>query len=309
LNAYEQAPEEMPYGGHCRGAGMPAKARRRDEAWGGEDVEFGQVADGGGDPLQAIADAGYITDVVCRVKSGKEATVYCCRAHPVTGRELVAAKIYASDIGAHYRTSALYANGRDRMHKPDVRAQRAIRARSRFGRRLVFADWIRQEYANLYVLHRAGADVPEPIHQSGSGIVMDYVGDTMGPAPMLVGARFSLDEAHRLFEEVMRNIRLFLANDVIHGDLSPYNMLLWDGRLVIIDLPQMVDARWNGEALTVLRRDIETVVEFFARFGVRASAAKLALDLWRHYQRAELGCRGTSRSGPGSGRLGCGAPG
>ena len=140
------------------------------------------------DPLELFADAGYITDVVNRVKSGKEATVFCCRAHPSTGRELVAAKVYAIGIGAHYRMSKLYADGRFRVYKPDSRQERAIKSGKQRGKEMVFADWVGQEYANLCAFHAAGADVPAPIAQCGSGILMEYVGDAVRPAPTLVGA-------------------------------------------------------------------------------------------------------------------------
>jgi len=240
------------------------------------------------DPLTQFADAGYITDVVNRVKSGKEATVYCCRAHPSTGRELVAAKVYALQIGAHYRMSKIYADGRFRMYKPDSRQERAIKSGKSHGREMVFADWVGQEYTNLKVLHAAGADVPKPIAQCGSGILMEYVGDATRPAPTLVGATLTAEEAQRLFDQAMRNIRIFLSKDRVHGDLSPYNMLLWNGRLVIIDLPQVVHARWNDEALNVLKRDIENILQFFSRRGVKASATELAIDLWTKYRREEL---------------------
>jgi RIO kinase 1 len=211
-----------------------------------DEVAF--IEDGPKDPLELFADSGYITDVVNEVKSGKEATVYCCRAHPSTGRELVAAKVYAIDIGAHYRMSKLYADGRFRVYKPDSRQERAIKSGKHRGREMVFADWVGQEYENLHVLHAAGADVPAPIAQCGPGILMEYVGDAVRPAPTLVGAELSTDEAHRLFDQAMRNVAIFLAKDRVHGDLSPYNMLLWKDRLVIIDLPQVVHARWNDEA-------------------------------------------------------------
>jgi len=243
-------------------------------------------------PLEAFADAGYIVDVVRRVKSGKEATVYCCRAHPSTGRELAAAKVYAIQVAAHYRMDKLYADGRDRMYKPDARARRAIKARGRFGRKLVFYDWVGQEYTNLRALHAAGADVPEPIAQCGAAILMEYIGDAAQPASTLVGATLSPEEARRLFDRAMRNVRLFLANDRVHGDLSPYNMLLWQDRLVVIDLPQMVHARWNDEAFRILERDLENVVRFFGRCGVNASATELAIDLWTKYRRAELDRQG-----------------
>ena len=240
------------------------------------------------DPLQQFADAGYITDVVTRVKSGKEATVFCCRAHPSTGRELVAAKVYAIGIGAHYRMNKLYADGRFRMYKPDSRQERAIKSGKQHGKEMVFDDWVSQEYANLCAFHAAGADVPAPIAQSGSGILMDYIGDASCPAPMLVGASLSPAEAQRLFDQAMRNIRIFLAKDRVHGDLSPYNMLLWKDRLVIIDLPQVVHARWNDEAFNVLKRDIENILQFFSRRGMKASATELAIGLWTRYRRGEL---------------------
>jgi RIO kinase 1 len=105
---------------------------------------------------------------------------------------------------------------------------------------------------------------------------------------MLVGATLSPEEARTLFEQAMRNIRVFLAKDRVHGDLSPYNMLLWKDRLVIIDLPQVVHARWNDEAFKVLQRDIENILQFFSRRGVEASATELAIDLWTRYRRGEL---------------------
>jgi catechol 2,3-dioxygenase-like lactoylglutathione lyase family enzyme len=37
---------------------------------------------------------GQILDVLRRVKGGKEANVYCCRTHPSTGVDLLAAKLY-----------------------------------------------------------------------------------------------------------------------------------------------------------------------------------------------------------------------
>jgi len=251
-----------------------------------DEVAF--IEDGPKDPLELFADSGYITDVVNAVKSGKEATVFCCRAHPSTGRELVAAKVYAIGIGAHYRMSKLYADGRFRVYKPDSRQERAIKSGKHRGKEMVFADWVGQEYANLCAFHAAGADVPAPIAHCGSGILMDYIGDASRPAPMLVSAPLSAAEAQRLFDQAMRNIRIFLAKDRVHGDLSPYNMLLWNDRLVIIDLPQVVHARWNDEAFNVLKRDIENILQFFSRRGVKASATELAIDLWRRYRRGEL---------------------
>jgi len=265
-------------------------SHRATDEWVDEDLVGmrEEVSDEPADPLEAFADAGYITDVISEVKTGKEATVYCCRAHPSTGRELLAAKVYEVRAAGQYRTREFYSSGRQRMYRPDGRAMRALKAKTKRGRELVFRDWVSQEYENLKLLHRVGADVPQPFHQCGSAILMDYIGDTTRPAPTLVGASLSPDESRALFDGAMKNICLFLANDRVHGDLSPYNILLWDGRLVIIDLPQMVLANWNDAAFEALKRDIENVVTFFGHRGVRASAAHLAIDLWTRYLRAQL---------------------
>lgn len=262
----------------------------RKKQW--DDANFGGALDGAPGrtprPLRDFADQGYITDVIYQVKSGKEATVYCCRAHSSLGGGLVAAKVYSMEVAAHYRTNRVYADGRMRVYRPDPRAERAIKAQGRVGQGLVFADWVSQEYENLRLLHSAGADVPRPIHHCSGAILMDYIGDATRPAPMLVGATLTPKEAQRLFDQVMRNVELFLAKGRVHGDLSPYNMLLWHGRIVIIDLPQMLHARWNAAALSVLQRDIGNVVRFFGRYGARASAVDLSLDLWDRYARAGL---------------------
>ena len=44
--------------------------------------------------LETFYEEGWIDEVLYLVKCGKEATVYCCKADPATGYDLVAAKIY-----------------------------------------------------------------------------------------------------------------------------------------------------------------------------------------------------------------------
>src|SRR6185312_13707093 len=49
-----------------------------------------------------------ITDVLHEAHSGKEATVYCCKAHPSTGVEYLAAKIYRPRMFRSLRNDAIY---------------------------------------------------------------------------------------------------------------------------------------------------------------------------------------------------------
>ena len=233
-------------------------------------------------------DSGLITGIHATLTRGKEGTVYCCRAHPSTGETHLAAKVYRPHAASHYRTAPIYRQGRERAHKLDARLERAIRSRSDFGRRAVFGGWIAGEYEALSVLHSAGADVPRPFALGDHVILMEYFGDEQGPAPLLLAGGWTRDEAHDLFEQILANVEILLSQHRIHGDLSEYNVLVWEGRAIVIDLPQAVDPRFNRSGLDLLRRDVENITRFFAPFGVDASAAEIAIDLWSRYLRAEL---------------------
>ena len=97
----------------------------------------------------------------------------------------------------------------------------------------------------LHELHRAGADVPFPIALKGDAVLMEYIGDETCAAPRLAQVELARDEAKPLFERILRNIGLWLDLDRIHGDLSPYNILYWNGAVTIIDFPHAIESRFN----------------------------------------------------------------
>jgi RIO kinase 1 len=171
---------------------------------------------------------------------------------------------------------------------PGTRACRAVANKSAFGRVVDEALWVDHEFDMLCRLHAAGADVPGPVAATGDAILMEFVGDAEGPAPQLRELRPAPDEAQRLLERLLWNIERLLASDVVHADLSPYNILVAGGRPRIIDLPQAVDARTNPSAEALLARDIENVCAHLARHGAEADAPGVAADLWRRYMHARL---------------------
>src|SRR5436309_2682820 len=91
-----------------------------------------------------------------------------------------------------------------------------------------------------------------------------------------------------LFTRIMRNVELWLAYNVVHGDLSAFNILWWEGNVTIIDVPQAVDPRVNPNARDLLARDIDNVCRYFSRSGVQADPARLAARLWTRFLHAEL---------------------
>lgn len=234
-----------------------------------------------------------IADVLRLVKGGKEANVYCCQANPKTGLELIAAKLYRPRELRHLKNNALYKEGRtlrdaDGKLIHGAREARAMQKKTPFGQELDLTNWIINEFGIQTRLYEAGADVPRPVAYGGNTILMSYVGDEKLPAPMLQEVTPAAGEAPALFERLMRNVELMLAHHVVHGDLSAYNVLYWQGAIAIIDFPQAVDPRKNPNALSLLERDVRRLCDYFESHGVEADGNALAAGLWERYMRAEL---------------------
>lgn len=237
--------------------------------------------------LELFIDEGWISDVLYTMRSGKEASAWCCAAGPTSaGVELVAVKHYRPLATRGFKNDAVYQAGR--WDAADRRTRLAFEKKSRAGREAQFGSWVEHEFQTLELLHAAGADVPLPITKSEDCILMELVGDAEAPAPQLRDVRLEPAEAHPLFERLMDNIAVWLAHDRVHGDLSPFNVLYWNGQLTTIDFPQAVDPHSNPNAYELLCRDVANVCRYFASYGVRADAARIADDLWLRWRFGEL---------------------
>jgi RIO kinase 1 len=240
---------------------------------------------GGSAALDYFRREGWIGQIIQEVKSGKEATVYCCTAGPSTRADLLAAKLYRPRNRRAFRNDAVYQAGRVIL---DRRLGRAFKKKSQKGREVQHSLWVNHEWETLRRLHAVGADVPTPVARTDGALLMSYCGDATTPAPRLQEVTLRPDEARRLFDRLMRNVELWLAHDTIHGDLSAFNVLYWDGQATVIDFPQAVDPRFNRHAFDLLRRDVENLCRYFGRFGVPADAARITGNLWRRFLRADL---------------------
>jgi RIO kinase 1 len=228
---------------------------------------------------------GYVTKVLRPLASGKEASVFLCRATESAGGGLLALKVYRPREHRSFKNDHAYKAGRVIVNGHD---RRAVAKKSSYGRDFEERWWTGREWEVLQTLHRAGADVPRPVASGDGAILMEYIGDEEQAAPQLRQARLSPGEARPVLERLLWNVELALRYDLIHADLSPYNILWWEGRATIIDVPQAVDARSNPQASALLARDIETICRHFDRLGVHTDARAVARGLWTGFLFADL---------------------
>jgi RIO kinase 1 len=229
-----------------------------------------------------------IADVARRVKGGKEANVYCCLGHPASGFDLVAAKLYRPRKFRSLKNTTQYQQGRAVLDaaggvvgQRDWRMLKAIAQKSRTGMVAAQTSWLMYEFTLMQKLHAAGADVPAPIKHNEYALLMEYIGEEGMPAPALIDVELNAAEARPLFDRLLWNIELMLAQGWVHGDLSAYNVLYWQGEITLIDFPQVVDPQGNPDARFIFRRDVERVCQYFERYGIREDGRRLAYDLWQ----------------------------
>jgi RIO kinase 1 len=229
-----------------------------------------------------LAD-GVIDEVVGRLKSGKEAELWIVRHHG----EIVAAKVYKQREVRSFHNNAAYTEGR---RVRNTRTQRAMARGSRFGRAADEEAWKAREADALHTLHAGGVRVPRPLMFYEGVLIMELVVDEAGhPAPRLIDARVDRTAAAPLYFDLRRQVIAMLCCDLVHGDLSPYNVLLGRAGPVIIDFPQSLGAAHNNQAEKFLRRDLENLRRFFVQNDPELrKAVGDAQEIWRAYARREL---------------------
>jgi RIO kinase 1 len=180
----------------------------------------------------------------------------------------------------------MYQNGRVIL---SGRAARAVAKKTDFGREVHHGLWAYAEYETQRLLWHRGVAVPPPVAFNGNAILMEWIGDENHPAPQLRHTRLTPDEARRAYHGLVADVERMLDNHCVHGDLSPFNILYWQGQPRIIDFPQAADARMNTNAYGLLCRDVENVCRFFRKWNVAQDPYRIATRLWDRYINGELG--------------------
>ncbi|OIO00121.1 MAG: hypothetical protein AUJ51_10960 [Elusimicrobia bacterium CG1_02_56_21] len=218
------------------------------------------------------------------LSEGKEAVVHLVASSRSGRKVYYAAKVYKKREGRGFKNRADYFVAQN-MYKR--RAILALSKKTRFGRSVEEAVWQNRETGYLKELLAAGADVPRLVRAGSDSFIMEYLGGEDGHAFKLIEAKRDMTDAAGVFRSIMRNVELFLRCNIVHGDLSPYNVLYYRGRVVVIDFPQASDPRRNPNAGALLLRDIRNICAFFLP-AVKTDPDAIFEDMWSRYQLNEM---------------------
>ena len=230
-------------------------------------------------PDWVVTERGAIDTELGVLKTGKEADVFLIeRAVPdrPDRSSVLAAKRYRSSEHRQFHRDAGYTEGRRVRRSRDARA---IAKGTAYGRAAAAGVWAQHEFAALSTLWSAGVPVPYPVQIDGTEILMEYIEVDGSAAPRLAQMRPARETLLSYFDQLKEAMSVLARRGMAHGDLSPYNILAQGERLVIIDLPQVIDIVGNPAGVEFLLRDCRNVCSWFRSRGLEVDPEELLSEL------------------------------
>ena len=198
--------------------------------------------------LYKLVQDGYIDAFGGPISTGKEANVYTALAPDGE----VAVKVYRINA-SDFRQMRDYLDGDPRFEGIGSDKKKVVVA------------WTKKEFANLKRAQAAGVRVPEPLAIERNVLVMEYLGDEGGRAKRL--NEVTIENPQTAFEVVREYMRRLYRAGLVHGDLSEYNLVVWNGELCVLDLGQAVTVH-HPNSREFLERDCHNVAAFFRQQGL-----------------------------------------
>lgn len=226
-------------------------------------------------PPFVIEDAAAIDTDLGVLKTGKEADVFLVERATESRSALMAAKRYRSAEQRLFHRSSAYTEGRSVRRSRDARA---LKNGSSYGREVEAGRWANAEWTYLRMAHENGIPVPYPVQICGSEIMMEFIEDPEHPgaaAPRLQSVHPDRQRLESYWEQLVGAMTAFARMGFAHGDLSPYNVLAAGDRLVVIDLPQLVDLAGNLQGAELLARDCRNMCAWFTSRGLAVDDGEL----------------------------------
>lgn len=218
------------------------------------------------------ADAAIDTDLGT-LKTGKEADVVLLERATDDQAVIMAAKRYRSVDHRLFHRDSGYTEGRKIRNSRD---RRAMAKGTRHGRQVEAGQWAFAEFRYLCDLWSAGLPVPYPVQLDGTEILMEFITLEDGSgAPRLAQCRPPRDLLEVYLDQLREAMCTMASMKLAHGDLSAFNVLATEDRVVIIDLPQAVDLIGNPQGMDFLARDCRNIATWFTSRGLEIDADAL----------------------------------
>ncbi len=223
--------------------------------------------------LQNLYEAGYFDELVGEIKSGKEATTYLIKGK----KGYLVAKLYRDAALRSCKNNQLYYEGRFISKN---RRKRVLNLAKQANIAPELAFWVQHEYNELWALHQANIPAPKPVIDpksadvtlSGRVVVMAFIGNNDVPALRLADASLTKDEVQEAYLQSLSILIQLLKIGRVHGDFSTFNMLWHEGKVILIDFPQMVHIDQNPHAFMLLKQDVDSLCSSFAGLGLDLSS-------------------------------------
>jgi RIO kinase 1 len=209
--------------------------------------------------VNKLYSKGILEEFVGIISAGKESNVYLAYG---THHDPVAVKIYKIDP-QNTKWMKNYIIGDPRFKKIGTSTMKIIEI------------WCKKEHRNLIQLYRAGIPVPKPLFSIENILIMEFIGEKDGtPAPRLKDLQ-KIPSPQKLFNSILDLIhRMYVEAHLVHADLSEFNILIYHGKPIIIDVSQAVSTA-HINALAFLERDLKNILNFFASFKLKIKRPNL----------------------------------
>jgi len=197
------------------------------------------------------------------ISAGKESRVYWGKSF---NNEDIAVKIYLTSTAEFRKSMVKYIMGDPRFKKIPKSTRKLV------------IMWASKEFRNLRLMYDAGITVPRPIAQYENILVMEFLGIDGVRAPLLKEVELDVEELRYVFKHLVDDIRrMYLYAGLVHGDLSEYNVMLYNGKPYIIDVSQAVKIS-HPNAYDLLIRDVSNLIRYFNGLGVNTPSLESMLN-------------------------------
>lgn len=170
--------------------------------------------------LQPLLDDGLIDEVLTQLMSGKEAQIYVVRC----GNKRRCAKVFKEATKRSFKQAVQYQEGRSMRNS---RRARAMSKKTKYGQQEQESAWLNAEVEALRRLAAAGVRVPQPLAFVDGVLLMELIEDAEGhAAPRLGDLTHTPEQSRDYHERLIREIVRMLCAGLVHGDLSPFNVLV-----------------------------------------------------------------------------------